>query len=62
MAAILAVSAFDNEPQPREELQGGDGPPQRQSHVRGSPSELIWPLFDDQPNQSGSVEEYIDIP
>ena len=25
-------------------------------------SELIWPLFNDQPNQSGSGEEYIDIP
>jgi hypothetical protein len=27
-----------------------------------SPSELIWPLFNDQPNQSGSGKEYIDIP
>ena len=26
-----------------------------------SPSKLIWPLFNDQPNQSGSGEEYIDI-
>jgi hypothetical protein len=29
--------------------------------LKASPSELIWPLFNDQPNQSGSGEEYIDI-
>ena len=44
MAAILAVPAFNNEPQSFE----------------ASPSELIWPLFNDQPNQSGSGEEYIE--